>query len=198
MRQLVVRGMMVAAFTAAVVACGESSSGLAESAVGSSSSESTTTVEPTATTGPTSSSTSSTTTSTVATSITVAKTTTTNAPVTTTTTGASTTSTTRPPAGLPTPEDVALQYDSLCLQTDSRDLVEKWFEPGVLDDLRCQQGGDDQSAGVVAFTACEPIVDGAGEASHSCFFYYEGGGYSILVGDLGRGYRGLAATFVVD
>jgi hypothetical protein len=92
---------------------------------------------------------------------------------------------------------VAYQYDALCLQTNSRDLVDKWFEPGVLDDLRCVEGGDPQP-GYVEFVGCDALDAPAGEASHSCFFYYEGGGYSILVGDPGRGYRGLAATFVVD
>lgn len=76
--------------------------------------------------------------------------------------------------------------------------MEKWFEPGVLDDLGCMEGGDGGAPGNVSFTGCDAIPDAAGEASHSCFFYYEGGGYSILVGDLGRGYRGLNATFVVD
>ena len=104
------------------------------------------------------------------------------------------------PAGLPTPDDVAFQYETLCLQSDERDLAAKWFEPGVLDELRCRQQGSEATIpkGDVDNLGCEPIPDAAGEASHRCFFYYEGGGYSILVGDLGRGYRGLATVFVVD
>jgi hypothetical protein len=104
-------------------------------------------------------------------------------------------------AGLPTPDDVAQQYDALCLQTDSRDLAEKWFEPGVLDELQCRQddgSGPQGRAATSFFGPCEAIPDAAGDASHRCFFYYEGGGYSLFVGDLGRGYRGLSVAFVVD
>lgn len=120
----------------------------------------------------------------------------------TTNTPPTTPSTTVPPvaAGLPTADDVALQYQTLCIESDSRDLAEKWFEPGVLDDLRCSQatGSGTASQARIEFYGCDPIADAAGDASHGCFFGYEGGGYTILVGDLGRGYRGLAATFVID
>ncbi|MGI9614799.1 MAG: hypothetical protein ACR2QO_17950 [Acidimicrobiales bacterium] len=88
-----------------------------------------------------------------------------------------------------------------CLQTDTRDLAEKWFEPGVLDDLNCRQddGSGTQSRALTEFYGpCDAIPNAAGDASHRCFFGYEGGGYSLLVGDLGRGYRGLTVTFVVD
>ena len=143
---------------------------------------------------------------------TVSSTTTTNGDPTTETTPSSTstsTTTTAPPpsttttqvvaAGLPSPDDVANQYDTLCLQSDNRELADKWFEPGVLDELRCRYSDDpNPSRGNVLNLGCDPIEDAAGDASHRCFFRFEGGGYSILVGDLGRGYRGLAATFIVD
>ncbi|MGF1598550.1 MAG: HPP family protein [Acidimicrobiales bacterium] len=59
-------------------------------------------------------------------------------------TSATTATTTGPTvaAGLPTPADVALQYDNLCLQTDSRELVEKWFDPAVLDELNRRPSTD--------------------------------------------------------
>ncbi len=184
-----VRSCVVATALALLVAgCGKEGSGVADSEAGSPTSESTTTSESTSTTVEPATTT-TTTTSTTSESTTTSSTTTTTQP---------TTTEELVPAGLPTPEDVALQYDALCLQTNSRDLVEKWFEPGVLDDLRCKQGGGGDFQGFVTFMGCEAIPDAAGEASHACFFYYEGGGYSILIGDLGRGYRGLAATFVVD
>lgn len=79
-------------------------------------------------------------------------------------------------------------------------MADKWFEPGVLDELGCRQddGSGQQGRAPTEFVSCELIPDAAGDASHRCFFYYEGGGYSLFVGDLGRGYRGLSVAFVVD
>ncbi len=152
--------------------------------------------------------TTSTSTSTTSTSVQAATNSSTTAPTTAApTTGAPTTAapTTAVPttaavaAGLPTPDDVARQYYALCVETDSRELVDKWFEPGVLDELNCRRSDEESlGQGFTELSPCDEIPDAAGEATHGCFVYYEGGGYTLLVGDLGRGYRGLAVTFVVD
>ena len=130
---------------------------------------------------------------------TTASTTTTTLTTTSSTTSTTTTTTAAVAAGLPTADDVARQYYALCVETNSRELVDKWFEPGVLDDLNCRRSDEeDLGRGFTELSPCEEIPGAAGDATHGCFVYYEGGGYTLLVGDLGNGYRGLAATFVVD